>query len=347
MRRVVALILLAGLGSGCGEIADTAWRAPAPHIVVLRPHGGDPLPAQGLLVPRGRNLVLLGLDGRPDARLVGARPWWTSADTARNIAFKELAQILPDRTFVIGPARKWYLFEPPGRFRALTTPRVRLGGGISITAHVRTTDEDAFDVNVTVERAGHRLVPASADLQSIAGNLAVADSSAVDLVTGHRWKTSSGCYPAAIEKRELLMFCTPSPSDLKGDGHFVAVSPGGARRTIGHFPGSLFPHGASVSPNGKSLFGVFSPGCGPPYSFVLPTAGGVARPVSGEKNWSFASPNSVALGWTDDNRIVALIQPSGSCEGTPKSGVYLIDPATLARTYVAPTAWALWNPARR
>ena len=56
----------------------------------------------------------------------------------------------------------------------------------------------------------------------------------------------------------------------------------------------------------------------------------------------------MALGWTTDNRIVAIVEPSRKVDTDPKSGVYVIDPSTLTRKLVFPSAkpWSMWNPAR-
>ena len=347
MKRIPALLLLVVLGAGGGASSAPAAKVVAPRIGLVEPRTNNPFPAQGLLVARGRDTVLIGLDGRPYARFLGARPpWLASADTARNAAFQQLAQMLPDRTLLVGPGGRWYLFDPPGRFHALVSPRVRLSGDIEIAARTLPTNDGVFQVDVTVERAGRKLVPAAAELRRISGNLAVGRSIAVDLQTGVRWNVSPDCYAAGSENRELLMFC--GPNGPKGSVTLVSVSATGSRRTLARLPNSLYASSAYVSPDGKYVVGMFTPGCGPSYGFVVPTNGGDARPLSGEKTWSLDGPNTIALGWSTSNRVVAIVEPSRSIDREPKSGVYLIDPRTLTRTlvYPSPKAWAMWNPAR-
>jgi hypothetical protein len=141
----------------------------------------------------------------------------------------------------------------------------------------------------------------------------------------------------ATREDDLLMFCG---EDL------LSVSPGGLRTTLATIPKSLFASSAYLSPDGKYVVGMFTPGCGAPYGFVVPTDGGAARPLSGEQQWTAAGPSSMALGWTPDNRAVAIVEPSSKLETEPKAGVYLIDPSTLTRrlVYPSPNAWAMWNP---
>ena len=332
MKRIpllLALLLLAAAGG--------ASASPAPR--------GD-LPRLGLLVARGHDTLVYGLDGRPHARLVGVRaPWFANTDTARNAAFQQLAQVLPDRTLLAGPHGQWYVFDPAGRLVPFASPRLRLAGDLEVVAQARPSKDGVFPVDVTVERAGRVIVPASAQLRRISGNLAVGWSSAIDLRTGARWRVSRDCYAVRSEGDELLMFC--GPNGAKGAVRLVAVSTTGARRTLARLPNSLYATSAFISPNGKDVVGMFSPGCGPSYGFVVPTRGGTARPLSGERRWALTGPNSIALGWTADDRIVAIVQPSSRLETEPKAGVYLIDPDTLRRRLVYPKAdaWAMWSPA--
>jgi hypothetical protein len=327
MKRIAVLLALVLLGGAGGEAATGP--------VVSMTNG--PPPARGLLVVRGQDTLVVGLDGKVHARLAGLRPsWFASGDTARSAAFQQLAAILPGSVLLSGSAGQWYVFDSRGRLDALTSPRLRFPGGIQVVARTVPTNDHVFQVDFTVERAGRVLVPASAELRRISGNLAVGQSTAVDLQTGNRWHLAANCYPAATRGSELLMFC---------GAKLLAVSTDGSRTTLATIPKSLFATSASLSPNGKNVVAMFSPGCGPSYGFVVPTDGGVARPLTGEKRWSSTAPNSIAFGWTPDNRIVAIVEPSSKLDTEPQAGVYLIDPTKLTRRLVYPSAnpWAMWN----
>ena len=62
----------------------------------------------------------------------------------------------------------------------------------------------------------------------------------------------------------------------------------------------------------------------------------------------FAANYSILLGWSADARLVVRFMPQ-HCDTPlgpqrPPNGVYLVDPRTLARTFVARAAVGLWNP---
>jgi hypothetical protein len=287
---------------------------------------------------RGHDTLLIGLDGRVHARLAGLRPaWFANGETARSAAFQHLAAIVPSSPLLADRNGRWYLFDSRGRLEPLQSPRLRLSGNIDVVAHAIPSSDHVFRVDVTVERAGRLLVPASAEVRRLSGNLAVGQSIAVDLRTGNRWHVASNCYPVATRGGDLLTFC---------GGKLLSVSPGGMRTTLATIPKSLFASSAYLSPDGKYVVGMFTPGCGAPYGFIVPTDGGAARPLSGEKEWTSAGPSSMALGWTPDDRSVAIVEPSSKLDTEPKAGVYLIDPATLTRrlVYPSPNPWAMWNP---
>jgi hypothetical protein len=331
MKRIPLLLALLALGSTTAKAADAVQVAGA-------------LPAQGLLVASARDTAVIGLDGKLHSRIANARaPWRAATNTARNAAFQQLANVVPDRTLLAGPHGTWYELDSSGRLLPLTSPQVRLFGDVEVVARPVPTDDGVFDVKVSVERRGETIVPAAAELRRISGHLAVGASLAVDLRSGSRWKLSTDCYAAGLVRGALLEFCGESGQART----LVSISPTGTRRTISQLPKSLYASSAYVSPNGRYVIGMFTPGCGPSYGFVVSTSGGDARPLSGEKRWSLQGPNSIGLGWTRDNRVVAILQRSSKLDHDPKRGVYLIDPQTLTRTLVYPSAkaWAMWNPA--
>ena len=331
MKRIPLLLVLVLLGPPAAGAATGVYGA---------------FPAQGLLAPDARDTLVIGLDGRQHARILGVRaPWRATAKTARDAAFQQLAQVVPQRTLLAGTNGQWYELTATGRLQQLTVPRLRLFGDVDVVAHAKKQGPGIYDVKFSVERAGRVVVAPSADLRRIAGDLAVGESSAVDLETGARWTVSSMCFPAGIVHGELLEFC--GPSGPKGIVRLVSVSTTGARRTLSRLPNSLYPGDASVSPDGRYVTGMFTPGCGGGFAFVIPTSGGDARALSGERKWSLQAPQAIVLGWTRDDRVVAIIQPSSKLGDGPRRGVYVIDPRTLAHTLVYPgqTAWSMWNPA--
>jgi hypothetical protein len=331
MKRLTVLLALLALGSPTAGAATGA---------------NGPLPAQGLLVPDVHDLVVIGLDGRQHGRISGVRaPWRDTVETARDAAFQELAQVVPQRTLLVDANGQWYELTATGRLQRLAVPRLPLFGDVDVVAHAQKQSAGIYDVKLSVERAGRVLVPASANLRRISGDLAVGESTAVDLTTGARWAVSSLCFAAGVVRDALLEFC--GPSGPKGIVQLVSVATSGARRTLSRLPNSLYPGGASLSPDGRYVTGMFTPGCGGGFAFVMPTSGGDARSLSGEKSWSLQAPQAIVLGWTRDDRVVAVIQPSSKLGDAPRRGVYVIDPRTLAHTLVYPgqKTWAMWNAA--
>jgi hypothetical protein len=339
VKRTPFILILAASVVGGAAPATRAESRPAAEV-----RATGPLPDQGLLVGGRRDTVLIGLDGRNAARLSGLRAsWFAPTDTARSAAFQELAQVLPERTILAGSHGTWYEFAPSGRLETLSSPRIRLFGDVQVVARTGPTRHGVFDIKLSVETAGRTIVPAEAELRRVSGELAIARSFAVDLRTGMSWTLPENCFPAGLAGNALLEFC--GPTGPKRTVTLVSVSPKGVTRTLSHLPNSLYASAAFVSPDGRYVVGMFTPGCGASHGFVIPTAGGAARPLIGEKYWSLQAPASIGLGWTKDDRVVAILQPASKLDQDPKAGVYLIDPTTLTRTpvYRGTAAWAMWN----
>jgi hypothetical protein len=339
--RLVAICLgVAALAAGCGGMeTGTVGR---PNIVFLQK---GPAPKDGLLVERGGNTLLVTLDGKPYARVVGLRPWWAGGDTTKDFAFRQLAEVASGRTLLVGAENSWYeLDAAAGQLRRLTSPRLRLSDEVEVVARAHELPEETGSVvvHVSVERKGHPLLARSNDVQLVSGSLVATETAALDVSTGRRWKLPRGCVPAGARADELFTLC--GPPYASEPPRLVALSGTGRRRILASLPKSLYVDQASLSPDGAYLLASLAPGCGSPYGFVLPLASGAVRPVTGERSWSWKSPSSTSLGWTADGRIVASIHPLSDCSSEPHAGVYLIDPRTLARTYVYPSsAWAMWH----
>jgi hypothetical protein len=347
--RRLALLFVLTLTAGCGTGAAVV-QAPQPQVVLLRPSAPGPALRQGLVVDQDRSTLLVSLDGHPYARLDHAHSWWATIDTARNAAFnaafKALGQAIPMETLVEGPGGRWYLWDSAAaRLHPLAEPRLLLAGGIVASAKTHGTDDTtAYEVYISVRRHGRLLMPPARHLHFISHDLIATDTRAVDLETGTHWSFSRNCAPAGSSGVELFLACTPA--SLNGPTHVIALA-AKRKRTLGLLPNGLFVYEAMLSPDGNYISANLSPGCGPSYSFLVPTHGGRTRPLAGGAHWSQKTPPSKTLGWTQNNRLVVFIARSGSCESGSRSGIYLVNPRTLAGRFVYPSASAMWNPSFR
>lgn len=339
---IIGLVLAPSVGCGAQRPTTDFQR---PRVVVLRESNGTPTPTQGLLVEQGRNTLLTDLEGQPYLRLVRARPWWATPDTARNAPFKALAEAVPTRTIFVGPRDSWYLWEPgKARLRPLLRPRLQLPGDVVVAAHSRPTTDDASasEVDLEIARRGRLVAPRSPHLRFVSPQLIATRTLAVNLRTRARWKFSSDCVPAGTRGDALFVLCTTTR--LGVSTRLVALSTDGRPRLLARLPRSLYAYKAAISPSGRYIAATLSPGCGPSYSFVLPVSGGEPMPLTGSKHWSMRSAPATALGWTAESRLVAFVERSASCESESGAGVYLINPRTLARRLLYPKSAAMWNP---
>ena len=351
MIRRLALLFVLTLTAGCGTGAAVV-QASQPQVVLVRPSEPGPAPRQGLVVDQDGSTLLVSLDGHPYARLVHAHPWWASIDTARNAArnaaFKTLAQAIPMETLVEGPGGRWYIWDSAAaRLHPLAEPRLRLAGGIVASAKTHPTDDTtAYEVYISIMRHGRLLMPPSRNLKFVSRDLIATETRAVDLVTDTRWSFSRDCVPAGNSGVKLFVVCTPA--SLNRPTPVIALAAEG-RRTLGLLPKGLFVYEAMLSPDGNYISANLSPGCGPSYSFLVPTRGGRTRPLAGGAHWSPKTPPSKTLGWIQHNQLAVFIarSRSSSCESESKSGIYLVNPRTLGRKFIYPNASAMWNPSLR
>jgi hypothetical protein len=156
---------------------------------------------------------------------------------------------------------------------------------------------------------------------------------AVVLVTGGCGSAPRSASPTSTPKDEFADCVTAAP------GFSIC----GKNPTGGRGP-SRITHGAAVvaepvedlgrwrkvfvSPDGKTLLAEWSGACEVPTAYLIAADGGRPRAIT---NYANGSATSFALGWQGAKARVRL--PEG--EGLKvKPGIYLVDPATMAKTLV-------------
>jgi len=81
---------------------------------------------------------------------------------------------------------------------------------------------------------------------------------------------------------------------------------------------------AALSPDGSRFLGQWSAECEVPIAFFASSSGGKPVSVTGESDWT-KSPDTMAYGWTTDNRAIVFIPTRPACgTGVFHPGIYLI-----------------------
>jgi hypothetical protein len=137
------------------------------------------------------------------------------------------------------------------------------------------------------------------------------------------------CKPVGRVQAGAILFCwTPNVMD---HGSFMVERDQKRRRIPIATPGptpsvrDLVGHWAwaALSPNRKTILAHWSAECEVPFAFLIPASGGKPRVVTGESDWA-TSPESFALGWTEDGRAIVFIPRQPGCgSGVPEPGIYL------------------------
>ena len=333
MRRAAVGVLLVAL-AGC---KSTHARQTQSGAIVLRP-----LPAQGLVEEKRRGIVLRDLHGR---RLV----WLPGFAVTQGSPPREPPDFLGTRvrTPLFHGPHGWYRLDAA---RHVLVPvrrgRLPLAGGAVAVAH----RGEAF----TVERRGRVVLRGSApNFAILSQRLVQAGRTLLDVETGRRWRLPPGCLFAGFRGRALVLAC--------GMGHgangvvplvLERMAPGGAARPLAPRLAQLIPEAASLSPDRTWVAVQGDTGCAGSWTYVAPARGGAARLVYGRSPKQPWDANfSTLLGWSADGRLVVRFTPPYCDEPYgpqhPPRGVYLVDPRTLARTFVTRSAEAMWNPAPR
>jgi hypothetical protein len=297
------------------------------------------LPAQGLIDERPHGVALRDLSGR---RLVwlprfAVNPRQESAQTSMEF---ELSARLPE-PLLHGP-HGWYRLDAA---RHVLMPfrggRLRLAGGATAVA------QRGF--RFAIERRGRVVLRGGAlTFQVLSSRLVQAGRTLLDVETDRRWKLPPGCLFAGFRGRTLVLACGLAHG-AEGAAPLVLerMPPGGVARPLAQPLAQLIPYAASLSPDRAWVAVEGETGCAGRWVYVAPARGGAARIVYGRTTNPFAANFSQLLGWSADGRLVVLFTPPycDEPEGPqhPPDGVYLVDPRTLARTFVTKTADAMWN----
>jgi hypothetical protein len=315
------------------------------------PPGSVSLPGlqrQGLVVPRGGGVVLLGLDGRVVARL---RRFMVSPGgyTTRDALMHDLdwAGQLEQPRLVTPDDRYYRLDASRHALIPVSQPRVPLPGGAEL---VGGGDPNEFR-GLSVVRDGHVLVRRDIALTVVAGTFVQSRGRLLDLRAEASWRLPPRCIGTGARGGTAYLFCATGPPVRFCCGIDPYPHMWLERLTHGHgatkvaefsrdgpFPrvtGALSPNGRFVADQGEET-------CLGGYLYVGPTDGSrPARLVSGDG--AGKRPYSTFLGWSADGRVVAQITWARGCEHALRGGVFLVDPRTLKRKYVTRVAWVMWN----
>jgi hypothetical protein len=156
--------------------------------------------------------------------------------------------------------------------------------------------------------------------------------SAEVLTTGNPRTGRGPCQTVGQTEKGMLRLCF-KPSQGDGHGQFIVVRDGTARPVPVAPPGptptasgaGMAGHWAwaALSPHRTTILATWSAECEVPIAFVVDATGGSPTPVTGEDDWA-NSPQSVALGWTTDQRAIVFLPKGPACgSGVPKAGIYL------------------------
>ena len=203
MRLAAAALLLAGALAGCGGGGERRAGGLPPGSVAL-----PGLPPQGLVVPRGRGVALVGLDGRVVARLprfeVGP-----GSDTTRDELMHDLdwaGQLEQPRLVTTGD-RYYRIDASRHALIPITRPRVPLPGGAEL---VGGGDAHQFR-GLTVVRGGRVLVRRDMNLVVVAGAFVQSRGRLLDLRTGRSWRLPPRCIGAGARRDVAYVFCATGP----------------------------------------------------------------------------------------------------------------------------------------
>jgi len=237
----------------------------------------------------------------------------------------------------------WYQLEVPRHaLIPVEGARVPLAGSASVVAK----PGQAF----MVERGGHVVLRGKVPtFRVLSSRLVQAGRTLFDVTTEQRWTLPPGCVAVGFHGSRLFGAC--------GVGHgaeaaarlvLKRLDPHRVAHPLTPELAELIPERGSLSPNQQWIAVEGDNGCAASYVYVAGASGNGVRIVYGKSlREPFSSNYSSLLGWSADGRLVVQITPPHCDEPYgpqhPPNGVYLVDPRTLARTFVTRTADAMWS----
>ena len=237
----------------------------------------------------------------------------------------------------------WYQLDPA---RHMLVPvrhgRVSLAGGAAAVA--RSADD------FRVERGGQVVLRGSVEtgFAVLSDRLVQSGTTLLDLETGRRWKLPPDCLTAGFRGGTLILACGMGPGTPVVPLVLERLVAPGRGRRLAQPVAQLAPQAGALSPDGRWVAVEGDTGCAGRWVYVAPARGGTARIVYGRSAADPYDANfSQLLGWSADGRLVVAFTPP-YCDTPygpqhPPDGVYLVDPRTLARTFVTRNAEAMWS----
>jgi hypothetical protein len=326
--------------SGC---TSTHAQARQSGEIALRP-----LPAQGLVDEERRGVALLDLHGRRLVWLRGFAVYPSSASAQASLGYELLIARL--RVPMLHGPNGWYRLDV-GRHALVPVRRGRLplAGGATVVAR--------RGGRFAIERRGRVVLRTSApmtnaplyDFRILSRRLVQVRRTLLDVETAQRWKLPPNCLASGFRGRTPIVACgLAHGAEAAAPMILEEVLPGGVGRRITHTVAALIPEESSLSPDATWVAVEGDNGCAASYVYVARARGGVARIVYGPSGPNpYAANYSQLLGWSPGGRLVVLFTPPHCDEPYgpqhPPRGVYLVDPMTLARPFVARDADAMWG----
>jgi hypothetical protein len=224
--------------------------------------------------------------------------------------------------------------------------RLSLAGGATVVAQ--------RGYSFAVEQRGRVVLRGfGSSFQILSQGLVQSGRTLLDVETGRRRKLPPGCLFVGFRGRTSILACGVAHG-AEGAAPLVLerMPPGGAARPLTQRLAQLIPWAASLSPDRAWVAVEGDTGCAGRWTYVAPARGGAARLVYGRSARNpFGAYFSRLLGWSADGRLVVLVEPQYCDEPSgpqhPPNGVYLVDPRTLARTFVTKRADVMWGSTPR